>query len=725
MKKGILLFTLCFLVLASCSKKEDLFDRTRIDEEAKENFPVDNIDPDHDWKMAGVGKVTVSINEGTGETYTVRLYAEDPFNEGNSGKILKKVTMEDGKSVVITTDMPDGIDYLYVVIEDNKFNKSLKSVPMTDNVGEVYFGTKSDGRSVVSRAVAGITYPAALKPETIKKMFEVPSAQELEQMPSFSEYEYGKSVINYKVDNENITTVHLGGKNGITLYVTADVKLKSLTLGTNTTIHVLEGGCLEMTDGINWQQNAKIIVQEKGKLILKKNNGFSAACIYNRGKIEAKEGNCELKFSQDAYIYNGGEFENDKDFDHIEVNNGCVFVNASELDMKYLDLKGGGTFINESGGEVDVHQETSVNGNWVNGGKYETKNFKYTGDQYTVRNDCRLEVGTAFTMKTATGVYFEMNGGSTLEVDDGQMNLSQATIKMGEGAVIKTKNIHYADGNRIIGQGNSFALVYVESNTVGNSDANSPITYSGNLYVTAKNVNEKGTKYEGKAVRKPQKDVKLSDDDDDRCDTPFDIKGEERPDKYAVYTYVYEDMTREVGDFDFNDIVLHVTVPDEKGDVTVTLFAAGATKKLWVGFDGTQGNNDLFGEVHKAMGCEEGEMINTGAGPVGKQPECTIHIGVGNTLESHGKLYIYDDKGYRIDVASIYTPKSGYPPYGLVIPYEWTSSMYPSERQSIDKKYTYFAKWAEHSNTYTKWYEQHGNVQAWKDNNGEYPYSDK
>ena len=33
-----------------------------------------------------------------------------------------------------------------------------------------------------------------------------------------------------------------------------------------------------------------------------------------------------------------------------------------------------------------------------------------------------------------------------------------------------------------------------------------------------------------------------------------------------VYTYVFEDMTREAGDFDFNDVVLKVTVPDESGN---------------------------------------------------------------------------------------------------------------------------------------------------------------
>ena len=54
MKKSIFLL-LCISVLFSCTKKEDFFDPHHIDEEAKENFPVKDIDPSQDWNMAAVG----------------------------------------------------------------------------------------------------------------------------------------------------------------------------------------------------------------------------------------------------------------------------------------------------------------------------------------------------------------------------------------------------------------------------------------------------------------------------------------------------------------------------------------------------------------------------------------------------------------------------------------------------------------------------------------------
>ena len=107
---------------------------------------------------------------------------------------------------------------------------------------------------------------------------------------------------------------------------------------------------------------------------------------------------------------------------------------------------------------------------------------------------------------------------------------------------------------------------------------------------------------------------------------------------------LFEDMTREAGDFDFNDVVLKVTVPDESGKATVTLFAAGAAKNLKVGFtdtsNGSNSQSDLFGEVHAAMNCDPGTLINTGSGPNGTSVEKEITIT--GTLKDNGDFYIYE-----------------------------------------------------------------------------------
>ena len=90
MKKSIFLL-LCISVLFSCTKKEDFFDPHHIDEEAKENFPVKDIDPSQDWNMAAIGTLSVSINQKTGEVYTVKVYTDNPLNsEAMLGCWLRK-----------------------------------------------------------------------------------------------------------------------------------------------------------------------------------------------------------------------------------------------------------------------------------------------------------------------------------------------------------------------------------------------------------------------------------------------------------------------------------------------------------------------------------------------------------------------------------------------------------------------------------------------------------
>lgn len=188
-------------------------------------------------------------------------------------------------------------------------------------------------------------------------------------------------------------------------------------------------------------------------------------------------------------------------------------------------------------------------------------------------------------------------------------------------------------------------------------------------------------------------------------------------------------MTREAGDFDFNDVVLKVTVPDESGKATVTLFAAGAAKNLKVGFtdtsNGSNSQSDLFGEVHAAMNCDPGTLINTGSGPNGTSVEKEITIT--GTLKDNGDFYIYEAdnaNNITIHVASQVTPASTYPPYGLCIPGDW---VFPRERNQITALYRYFANWAQNHTIYTRWYEEHMSEfkEKWDAANGEYPYADK
>ena len=64
--KKLLILWMVLVAFASCTDRKDLFDSGRVKEEAKENFPIKDIDPDQDWNMMAVRTLDITINAGTG-----------------------------------------------------------------------------------------------------------------------------------------------------------------------------------------------------------------------------------------------------------------------------------------------------------------------------------------------------------------------------------------------------------------------------------------------------------------------------------------------------------------------------------------------------------------------------------------------------------------------------------------------------------------------------------
>lgn len=163
-----------------------------------------------------------------------------------------------------------------------------------------------------------------------------------------------------------------------------------------------------------------------------------------------------------------------------------------------------------------------------------------------------------------------------------------------------------------------------------------------------------------------------------------------------VYTYAFEDITTAAGDYDFNDVVLKVSTIPVNGKMEVKLVAAGATKDLRVFYNDTPLFNGQ--EVHAAMGCESGQMVNTG----GVKGNIVTDLSI--DWPGEGKL---GDADFKIlDVKNnmyVCLPKhSGTSiPYGIVVPEDWD---YPNERQRVDSKYPGFKDWAEDMKKEQTWY---------------------
>lgn len=166
-----------------------------------------------------------------------------------------------------------------------------------------------------------------------------------------------------------------------------------------------------------------------------------------------------------------------------------------------------------------------------------------------------------------------------------------------------------------------------------------------------------------------------------------------------AYTYCFEDMDLNGGDYDFNDCVLKVTAPVD-GKIKVTLAALGATYQLKAGLNGEY----LFDgkELHEVFGVGRGVMVNTGqneAEPVIVE----LNVGEDWNLTDDGNFWIdVIDRNMKVMIPQ-FTPgfAAGNAPYAIRVADDFD---YPVEREAITHKYPEFVTWAKDARQAIDWY---------------------
>ncbi|MBQ9356183.1 MAG: LruC domain-containing protein [Prevotella sp.] len=152
------------LGLTSCN--DDYFDKQRYDELVKNSFPVDNIDPTHKWAMFGTAFVNVAVNNGSGETYRVAIYKENPHTTNRLTQ-LAQGTVTAGASEQFVFSYELAHTTAYVVIYNEEGRRSVKPVTLLDgrSASVDFFGSRSEtpmsriAHSMAAPAVPGIAAP--------------------------------------------------------------------------------------------------------------------------------------------------------------------------------------------------------------------------------------------------------------------------------------------------------------------------------------------------------------------------------------------------------------------------------------------------------------------------------------------------------------------------------------------------------------------------------------
>ena len=174
-------------------------------------------------------------------------------------------------------------------------------------------------------------------------------------------------------------------------------------------------------------------------------------------------------------------------------------------------------------------------------------------------------------------------------------------------------------------------------------------------------------------------------------------------DEVMPWTIAFEDVARNA-DFDFNDAVIKL-MPDPKKELcTVTVMAAGSKARMYLHYDGPDGDQNL-GEIHELLGGKSTEFINTPMSIVS-----TPFVEVGsvkwpkgyNVATDAGRFYIEIQRGTCEECTDMITlaDSPGKMPQALLVAGEWK---WPKEGTHIFSTYHIFPYWAKDATKVNYW----------------------
>lgn len=162
------------------------------------------------------------------------------------------------------------------------------------------------------------------------------------------------------------------------------------------------------------------------------------------------------------------------------------------------------------------------------------------------------------------------------------------------------------------------------------------------------------------------------------------------------WTIAYEDVGRGA-DFDFNDAVIKL-VPDYESELCcVTVMAAGSTSRMYLHYDGPDGDQTL-GEIHELLGSKKSQPCINTQGAIASTPFALVDCvpwPKGYTMgQDAGRFYIEIQRGTCTDCTDVITlaQEPGQMPEAILVAGEW---QWPMEGTHIFNTYEYFPKWAQ------------------------------
>ena len=602
------------------------------EQEFKENFIAlvmggKQVDTLQDWSTSTGLSVKISVDFGNSMEYRVYILPTPALYDA-SATHLGMVRLNSGESKTITVCRPAHDALLYAACFDSDGHAVCKAFPAKASGSEVVFsGKQLEERIYPVQPTGGLD-----------DRWSVP----IMQMPDLSDYITGPFVEVSSMDAEP------EGNDRLRLSISDDYTgyLPSLGIRGNMSVYVTGTWTLSFNQRVSngnvivVGSGGKVIVPEGMTLSAKPSASGATGQIYvlPGGKITG-DGTLEYNTGSDTYNYNAGIISAKE----IRLK-GCGLYNSGILGVEtnsptsvvceanadggqgvlynrgraWLDHISGNNLSLWNASSMEVNNEVALSessrlDDWsyflcpslVLNGSAEGNKMVYMGNAATIETtDITIDnfgvwgpVGNNFTANALLKVD-NCNGCVTTEGQAGTYLLDHVELILPEDfpvdydldVITDNNRLFYfwlnACGGRLINEnnyrwtlvGNKDALVWnddISPNTCGD-DSRQTCTYS-----TSTSFN---TIYLSKSIST-------------------------EPDPNAVY-YAFETMQEAMKDYDYNDVVLRVSVPEDKGEgnyvTNILLMCVGNTMKTNVVYNG----QDFGEEVHSAIGVASDKTAN-------------------------------------------------------------------------------------------------------------------
>ena len=735
--KGVSLFAIS-VMLVGCSHDAWFQTNNRVkqmEEEYSSNFKTivlggQDVDARQTWNTA----VSTQITLTSAKTGTLKIYATDPA-QGTSVAALYTGSISKGETKTFTVARPQNATTLYATILDEK-NYMIDNMAFDASESEVttaFYTTPANASQmkVARRAIKSVFNFTEKAPAPAESDYA-------ESVPSGVTYQGdltdpwgGNQLYHFVIPNNTLwVDANANSKSGMsydrytyTVYVCGNIVSTDLYLTANSTLYLTKGSKLTLpgNDYSFGQSNVKIYIANGAELVCNGTLQISNSKLYNNGTVTASK----IDIANTGIIYNSAKGMLNINGEIQVSNNNSVLVNDGTIEATRLHTAGSSHVQNN--GTMTINGNTDIDSNnntWVNNGHYTTNYFYYTAGSNDVINNCHLTVNELFKINLgdtdengfqmdsdgsvvtknfeAAGPSFIFMGAQSLfEVTEtATMNITKDTYgiygpKTGDYAVFHAKKIVSGAAENqgfVANYFRNLIVAYDESHfPQGYSDKDAQQQANGEVgnqpyYHVGDGAIVEGTEIIDYTIEKSQ------------CNPGFQGGGKAKEELKQYIYFAFEDLGTS-DDFDFNDVVVRVSVPDANNQSTVELCAIGGTLQQKV----FCGNDQIGEEVHNygEFGANTKVVVGVPIAELGK-----VNVDEGTSVADLDiKIQVTRKDG---QVETIGGPSPGDTPFRVTVTGDdqgkwfWTR-----ERTNISDAYTQFGQWGANMDSKPDWYKSY------------------